>query len=352
MKLPKAKKLPSGKWNIQVCVNGERISITKDTEKECVAAAAQYKLDAKAPEKKKKKITLMEGIDLYTESKKAVLSPATRRGYKNIKNHRFKDLMKKDIYSITKADMQKAVNEETKKCSPKTVKNAYGLVRTVLKLYGVDVFGINLPQVVKPVKQYLQPDDIGKLIDVIQGDSCEIPILLAVWLGMRRSEISGLCWDCVDLNNGVLHIRRRVIPDEDNKWVLESGAKNSPSQRSIQCPEYILDKIKKLPRGEGPLFRISPETIRKHVHKACARAGIVDTTVHGLRHTNAAVMKTLDIDDRHAMARGGWSCESTYKKTYSYVFESKAVEADTRINSFFADKIADEKSSPLEPQAV
>lgn len=97
---------------------------------------------------------------------------------------------------------------------------------------------------------------------------------------------------------------------------------------------------------------MSPETIRKHVHAACKRAGIVDTTVHGLRHTNAAVMKTLGIDDRHAMARGGWSCESTYRKTYSYVFESNAVEADNKINTFFADKIADGKEIHLEPQLV
>lgn len=115
------------------------------------------------------------------------------------------------------------------------------------------------------------------------------------------------------------------------------------SQRSILCPDYIMDKIKALPSREGRLFRMHPDTIRKHVHAACKRAGVVDTTAHGLRHTNAAVMKTLGIDDRHAMARGGWSCESTYRKTYSYVFASKATEADTKINDYFSSlQITDE----------
>ena len=343
MKLPKAKKLPSGRWNIQVMVDGRRVSLTADTVKEVIALAAKYKVDAKTPVKRQKRIPLSEAIDIYTDSKKDVLAPSTLRGYETIKKHRFKGLMKQNVYDITKAEVQRAVNQESRECSPKTVANAYGLIRPVLKFYGVDVFGVKLPQVVKPVKQYLQPEDIGKLIEAVVGDTCEIPILLAVWLGMRRSEISGLCWDCVDLEQSILHIRRRLIPNEENEWVLVDGAKNSASQRSISCPDYIMDKIKALPTREGPLFRMAPETISRHVHRACKRAGIVDTTAHGLRHTNAAVMKTLGIDDRHAMARGGWACESTYRKTYSYVFESKANEADLQINSFFADKIADGK---------
>lgn len=343
MKLPKAKKLPSGSWNINVMVDGKRVSVTRPTEKECVAAAAAVKAGMRQEDKCPKKVTLHDAIDIYMDAKRGILSPSTIRGYTIAQNHRFQDLMKENVYAITKADVQKAVNEESRLCAPKTVKNAYGLIRPVLKLYGIDVFGVSLPQEKKPMKQYLQPEDIGKLIQAIEGDSCEIPILLAVWLGMRRSEISGLCWDCVDLENNVLHIRRKVIPDESNKWVLDDGAKNYVSQRSIQCPEYIMDKIKALPSREGRLFKMHPDTIRKHVHAACKRAGVVDTTAHGLRHTNAAVMKTLGIDDRHAMARGGWSCESTYRKTYSYVFASKATEADTKINDYFSSlQITDE----------
>lgn len=337
MKLPAPKKLPSGSWRASIMVNGQRISVTRPTEKECVAALAAIKAGAAPDPQRPRKVTLHDGIDAYVESKHDALSPSTVRGYKIMQRHRFQSLMQRNVYDITKLDVQRAVNAEAKLCSAKTVKNAYGLIRPVLKFYGVDVFGVTLPQMVKPLKRYLQPEDIGALIQAVQGDPCEIPILLAVWLGMRRSEISGLCWDCVDLDAGVLHIRRRLIPDEDNQWVLEGGAKNLSSQRSIQCPDYILEKIRALPSRSGRLFPMNPETIRKHVHRACRRAGITDTTIHGLRHTNAAVMKVLGVDDRHAMARGGWSCESTYKKTYSYVFASKATEDDQQINNYFSE---------------
>ena len=95
-------------------------------------------------------------------------------------------------------------------------------------------------------------------------------------------------------------------------------------------------------RPEGRGHARHPDTARKHIHRACDRAGIQDTTVHGLRHTNAAVMKSLGIDDRIAMERGGWSCESTYRKTYSYVFDSAKTTANTAINDYFSAIITDE----------
>lgn len=343
MKIPKAKKLPSGSWNINMMIEGRRISITAPSKQEVEKKAASIKGGA-VIEEKQKKVTLSDAIKDYLDSKSTVLSPATIRGYRTVQNNRFKTLMGRDVYGITKFDVQRAVSEEAKIVSAKTVANAYGLIRPVLKERGVNVFGVRLPQVRKPVKQYLQPEDIGKLVDAVKGDTCEVPILLAVWLGMRRSEIIGLCWDCVDTGNNLIHIRRAVVPNEKNEWVLKDTAKNESSQRTVECPQYIMDKIKELPRRKsGRLFAMHPDTVRKHIHRACEKAGITDTTVHGLRHTNAAVMKTLGIDDRYAMERGGWSCESTYRKTYSYVFDSKKVEANTAINDFFTDKITDGK---------
>lgn len=343
MKIPKATKLPSGSWNIKMMIDGQRISVTAFSKQEVEKKAAAIKGGATIVEKQKK-VTLSSAIDDYLTSKNTVLSPATVRGYRTVQKNRFKSLMWRDVYGITKFDVQRAVNEEAKIVSAKTVANAYGLIRPVLKERGVNVFGVRMPQVRKPVKQYLQPEDIGKLVDAVKGDTCEVPILLAVWLGMRRSEIIGLCWDCVDTENNLIHIRRAVVPNEKNEWVLKDTAKNESSQRTVECPQYIMDKIKEIPRRKsGRLFTMHPDTVRKHIHRACQKAGITDTTVHGLRHTNAAVMKTLGIDDRYAMERGGWSCESTYRKTYSYVFDSKKVEANTAINDFFTHEITHEK---------
>jgi integrase len=340
MKMPTAKKLPSGKWRAQVMVDGERVSVTADTEKEAVAQAVAIKAGMMEKQKKPDKLTLDEAILGYEAIRENVLSPATIRGYEIVRKNRFKDLMQKDIYKLTKRDIQKAVDAETAFASPKTIANAYGLIRSVLKDHDIDVFGVKLPQKMRQKKTYLSTADIAKFIDAARGDDCEIPMVMAVWLGLRRSEIVGLCWDCVDFNKNTIEIKRTMVPNKDNKFVLKDGAKNEGSQRTIKCPAYIMDKLKEMHHGQaGRVFNVSPETVRRHTHRICEKAGIPDTTVHGLRHTNAAVMVALNITDKYAMARGGWTTENTFKQIYAYVFPEGASQADDIINSFFEGMI-------------
>lgn len=337
-KRPTPKKLPSGAWRCQVMVDGKRISVTEDTAKlaQAKAMAIQAGLMEKQ-EEQKKALSLSEAIDEYINMKSATLSPSTLRGYQTVQKNRLQSIMQKNVYTLTKKDVQLAVNEDAKSVSAKTVYNSYGLVRPVLKEYGIDVSGVNLPQRVKPNKKYMQPEEISKFLLAIQGDLCEVPILMAICLGLRRSEIIGLCGDCVDAKNGTVTIRRTVVPDRHGRMVLKTGAKNASSQRTISCPDFIMDKLVPMipPNPKAPIFPFHPDTLRKHVHRVCAAAGITDTGVHGLRHTNAAVMKFLQIDDAHAMQRGGWTNEATYKQTYSYVFSSVADSADQKINDFF-----------------
>lgn len=336
-KRPTPRKLPSGAWRCQVVVNGERLSFTDEDPKIAQAKAIAVQSGILEKKEKKKTQTLSDAIDEYIASKDNTLSPSTIRGYDIMKRHRFQNLMGKNIYSITKGDVQKAVNAEVKKCSPKTVYNAYGLIRPVLKSFGVDIFGVRLPQRIKPNKKYIQPEEIGQLIEAVEGDPCEVAILLAVCIGLRTSEIVGLCADCVDLEAGTVTVRRTIVQDRNNKLVMKDGAKNESSQRTVVCPGFIMNRLAPiLPSNPTTrIFKFHKNTLLRHVHKACQKAGITDTTTHGLRHTNAAVMKYLGIDDRHAMERGGWADETTYKKTYSYVFASSAKSDDNKISSYF-----------------
>lgn len=131
-----------------------------------------------------------------------------------------------------------------------------------------------------------------------------------------------------------------MVPNKKNQFVLKDGTKNEGSQRTIKCPSYIMDKLRNMYTGQsGRVFYMSPETVRKHTHRICERAGIPDTTVHGLRHTNAAVMVALNITDKYAMARGGWSTENTFKQIYAYVFPEGASQTDDLINQFFEGMI-------------
>ena len=154
-----------------------------------------------------------------------------------MRRNRFQSLMKRDVRTLTRLDIQKAVNYEAGKVAPKTVINAWGLLRPVLKDYGMVFEGIKLPQKIKKKKTYLSMDEITRLIDAAVGDGCRNPgIVMAVWLGLRRSEIMGLCWDCVDLERGTIEIRRAMVPDKENKWVIKEGAKRRELSKNTGIP--------------------------------------------------------------------------------------------------------------------
>lgn len=110
MKMPKARKLKSGNWFIQLRLGRESIPITAKTEKEYTRQAQFVKAEYKAgkrqappePEVEAPKApTVEEAIDAYIKKRDAVLSPVTIRGYRNIQKSRFRSVMDLEITSIS-----------------------------------------------------------------------------------------------------------------------------------------------------------------------------------------------------------------------------------------------------------
>jgi hypothetical protein len=99
MKVPKARKLPSGSWFIQLRLGGESISVTALTEKECTKQAQYIKAEYVAGKREYAENeavtlpTLTKAIDQYIEDRANTLSPLTVRGYRIIQKNRFQDYM-------------------------------------------------------------------------------------------------------------------------------------------------------------------------------------------------------------------------------------------------------------------
>lgn len=341
---PKPSLLPSGSWRCQIQINGRRESVTADTPEEAHARAVALRAglieeENRRADQRQGNITLGDAIDLYIQRRENVLSPSTINGYKEIKRNRFPALLELKVCDIDKTDLQEAVNEDAAKVSSKTVKNALGLVTAVLSEYkDIDTKRLRLPQQKRVEHAYLDEKSLINLFDAIRGSSVELPILMAVWLGMRRSEILGLCWDCVDFENKQIHIRRTYIRDKEKGYVLTDNTKTVASRRSVDCPDYILAKLEDYTpnRRTGQVFTMHPNTIYKMMRDICQRHGIDFVGVHGLRHTNASVMLSLGIVDKVAMARGGWSTDVTMKNVYQHVFEDDKKTAGGLVDTFFS----------------
>ena len=284
-------------------------------------------------------MTLDESITAYVTLKENLLSPATIRGYENIRKNKLDTLTNKKLSRITKNDIQSEINKESENSSPKTVRNIYGLLRTVMNEYRPDFnVKITLPQKKKFTGQSLTGEQIGKLLEAIQGDDAEIPILLALWLGLRRSEIIGLKWDCINLESHTLNVCAALVPDKDNKFVLK-GTKTESSNRTLCIPDYIYDKLKIVPHKTEFVATLAGDTIRKRLQRFCHSAGIPEIRLHDLRHTMASVGLLLNISDKYMMERGGWSSAGTMKSIYQHTVKDGQDAADTTINKYFESLI-------------
>lgn len=340
MKVPKAKKLPSGSWYIQLRLGGESISITRQTEKECIQAAQFTKAEylAGLREKKETLPTLGEAIDSYIKNKSNVLSPSTLRGYQIIRKNRFQSHMDKNLSEFKRNDWVKMCNDEAAVCAPKTLQNAWRFVASVLRENGVSVPKLTLPQVPPNDRPFLEPEEITTFVKAVKGTNVEIPALLAL-SSLRRSEISALTWENIDFKKRCIYVRGATVPGRDHKFVRKQTNKNRTSTRTVPIlMDELLNALQEKGGATGPIVTDHPDTIRKGINRVCAKCGLPEVGVHGLRHSFASLAYHLGIPEKITMEIGGWADGQTMRKIYTHVAQADRTKYTDKLSTFFAEK--------------
>lgn len=200
VKAPKARQLPSGQWFCRVRIDGKDIPITRDTRDAAERDALAVKMGI-LQAKQNVNLTLSEAIDQYIEDRANLLSPATIRGYRTIQKNRLQTIMNRPVSKLNTQSVQRAINADAADVSAKTLKNTIGLLSAVLNCHNIELGRLTLPEPPKKQKQIYTKEQLGKLLEAVTGADIEIPVLLAAWLGLRRSEIAGLRWDAIDFDS-------------------------------------------------------------------------------------------------------------------------------------------------------
>lgn len=338
VKIPEARKLPSGTWFIQLRLAGESISVSAPTKTECENQAALIKTQHRAgirEAKVKKSPTLTAAIDAYIKRRENTLSPSTITGYKRIQNGRFKDVMKTPIAEIK--DWQAVCDKEAKSCSAKTLKNAFFFICSVLRENGITPPKVTLPVQEKHTREWLDPDQIKTLVASVKGTHEQLPVLFALH-SLRRSELLAMDWKNIDLKNRCFHVRGAVVKDVDNNFVLKSANKNTSSQRTLpfMIPE-LYDALSAVPEDErkGRVITINGNSVLYEVNKACRVAGVPEVGTHGLRHSFASLAYHLKLSELETMELGGWADYNTMREIYTHLAAKDRIKAQNKIAQFF-----------------
>ena len=339
MKIPSARKLPSGSWYCRVRIKGKDISITRPTKKEAIAEAmavkAGIKLDDKLAPTRLRAKTVNQAIDDYIAARQNVLSPATIRGYRIIQQNRFRTATNLKIYDISKEKWQRIVNDEAKLCSAKTLKNAWGLLSAVIAETTGQKVSVRLPQVMPKDRPFLTPEQIPVFVQAIQGKTFEIPALLAL-SGLRRSEILALRWEDIDVEAGIIHVAAAAVTDENNQLIRKKETKNRSSHRIVPIIPPLAAALKLHPAGTGSIVTASPNALWTQINDVCKELGLPQVGVHGLRRSFASLAYHLGLSEEMTMRIGGWSDIYTMRRIYTKLSDQDIADQSSLLKDFFS----------------
>ena len=322
----RATKLPSGNWRCRAYDNNTKKckSFTASTKKEAEYLASEWLND-----KSKKNIvdeTVQQCVKSYIESKENILSPSSIRGYLIILSNSIEEISNININKLTERDLQLWINNNSKRYKPKSIKSQYGLVTAALRQAKIqlDYNSVLLPRIPKVEKKIPNEKEIAIILHMIEGTSVELPVTIAVTLGLRQSEIAALKWS--DYDGHMLNIHAAIVLDKDNKFVYKNTTKSEASTRQIEVDGILKER---LDRAEHKSEFISPmlshSVLRKFNH-LCDKHGLPRFTMHEQRHGNASMMLAQGVPDKYAMKRLGQSSPNMVKEIYQHLYESKEKE--------------------------
>ena len=332
MRLPNPKKLPSGQWFIQVMVDGTRKSRAFDTKDEALYWASGLKtksiMDARGP----RQLSVGDAVDRYIETKTVVLSPSTIAGYKKIRSNLMGDIEQCQLHDLTQDNVQRWVNHMVKDGkSPKTIANAHGLLSAVLDRYYPDFrLKTTLPRKVKPDIQIPTEAEAKAIMKAAAGTKYELPISMAIWLGLRQSEILGLRWE--DIDSDTLHVRHAIVMGEDGP--TEKGTKTFSGVRDLHIPAHIKSLLDAADRKGDHVINLSGKAIYSGFSRICEKAGVPHFRFHDLRHANASLMLAVGIPDKYSMKRMGHATNNMLKTTYQHTIKEKEIEYNTKLENY------------------
>ena len=329
-----AKKLPSGAYRCLIYVgdeNGKRKykSFTAKTKKEAEFKASQFLMDKNTKAQEKTNDLFCNELSKYIESKEAVLSPSTIKGYKNIERmlkKNYDEFYNMKISDIEQEHVQKLISNLAKSKSPKTVRNYHGLISAVL---GSNLnLNTTMPQKVQPELYIPSDEEIKALVNAVRDTELEIPVLLGAFCMMRRGEICGLSMN--DINGNTIHIHHSLVLGADKQWHLKAP-KTTTSDRYIEAPDFVINRIKEV----GHITNLNPHSITIMFERVLDRNNIPHFRFHDLRHYSASIRHAIGIPDAYIMADGGWCSDNVLKAVYRHAMSDRKKEMSNKANSHF-----------------
>ncbi|MCL5981376.1 MAG: site-specific integrase [Firmicutes bacterium] len=320
------------------------------------------------------KTTLGEWLDKWlTTYKKGQIRPSTYESYETVINRYLKPAFDMVPMAKLQANMlQNFYNEQlengradgTGGLSTRMVRYMHAIIRQALQQAvkeGIlirNVADATSPPVIK--NKQMRPLAEAELLDfleleAVKDDRLFAAYLLAATTGLRRGELLGLCWDCVDMEQGALTIQRQLLK-LNSGLTLDDTTKTKSGRRSINMTDDAIRELKAhrkrqlqerllmgaayqdrnlvFCREDGSLLR--PEEFTKRFQRHLVNAGLPKVRLHDLRHTHATLLLQRGIPAKLVQERLGHSSITMTLDLYSHVTPEMQKLAAESLNGLMA----------------
>ncbi len=220
------------------------------------------------------------------------------------------------------------------------------------------------------VKPY-SVEEVKRLLDVASERRNHARWAVALALGLRQGEALTLRWEDVDLDGGILRIRRSrlrpryahgcggscgrapgVCPQRTNIRPAAGPVKSKAGRRTIGLPPQLLALLRShqleqsheqeqagpLWHGEGWIFTdpvgqpLNPNTDYDEWKRLLEEARLRDARLHDARHTAATVLLILGVPARTVMSLMGWSSTEMAVR-YQHVTDTIRLEVARQVDA-------------------
>ncbi len=209
---------------------------------------------------------------------------------------------------------------------------------------------LKLPRIDREEINPLTAEEANHLIEAARGDRLEALYVLAVHTGLRQGELLALKWDDLDLEAGMLRVRR-TLTHAGGKYSL-SEPKTKKSRRTVRLTSGAITALRgHLERQMGEMDRlgsiykvgglvfasevgsmINPSNLRnRSFARLLKRSGLpASTRFHDLRHTCATLLLSRNVNVKIVSEMLGHANIAITLDTYSHVLpdmQEKAAKA-------------------------
>ena len=302
-----------------------------------------------------------EWFEAYAKVKVRPSSHQTYKGY--IENHIKPNIGDIPIEKLTSLQLQKFYRllltegriprieseKQPKGLSAKTVRNINQVISSAMDMavrhkliLSNPTEGCELPKVEHREMKTLPAEQLGAFLREAKESGVYELYYMDLATGLRRGELLGLKWEDIDLQNGIIHVRRQVARVDGEVKELPLKTKNSYRNISISRDAVAMLTEMEAHRSSEYVFPsstggpISPDSVNNMLHRVLKRAGLPSIRFHDLRHTFATLALQNGVDIKTVSGMLGHFSAGFTLDTYAHVTTSAQKEAARTMGNVLA----------------